>query len=348
MIEQTKRRIDLEISSFIEYIDEKYDLKNLSPLMFESIREYLLREGKRVRPLLFIFAHMGYSTRQDEPKNLFRAAISTELLHDFLLVHDDIVDRSDTRRGLPSMHKMLGKEIEGHPFVSFSGEDLAIIIGDVIYSMALEAFLSVEEEPERKEAAFLKFIESAFYTGCGEFIEILTGSKKLLEISKELIYKIYDYKTAHYTFVSPLLAGAMLAGAQGEDLAHLKQFGISLGRAFQINDDILGVFGDEKSTGKSSLTDLTEKKKTLLLWHAYENAGAEAKRDIQHILSKDLVTKTDLDKARKIMTEAGSLGYAKSEILALSERAAFSLKSTTMKDEYKAEIATLMKMILGA
>lgn len=341
-----RRQIDLEISVFIDFVGDKYNLENLSPLIFDSIKEYLLREGKRVRPLLFLLSYKGYATPGPDPKNLFRSAIGTELLHAFLLIHDDIVDRSQTRRGLPSAHRILAEKTANLPFLSFGGEDLAIILGDIVYSMAIEAFLSVETNPKNKEKALLAFVESAFLTGCGEFIEMLAGAKALQDVSEETVLSIYDYKTAYYTFVSPLLAGAILAEAPMADLKKLKELGLSLGRAFQINDDILGIFGEEEVTGKSSLTDLAEKKKTLLLLHAYNNADKELKLHLDNIIAKNEIGQVELELVRKIMLETGSLIYARRAIEELSSAAISILDEISLDGRYRLLLTDLVKKVL--
>ena len=135
----------------------------------------------------------GFSVKK--PKNLYRSALAIELLHNFLLVHDDIVDNSDIRRGQASMHKLLEKKVKIPKKAGFTGKDLAMITGDIMYAVAIEAFLSITEDPLRKEAALKKFISTACYTGCGEFIELIYSIEDISKISKEQIYKIYDYKS---------------------------------------------------------------------------------------------------------------------------------------------------------
>ena len=157
-----------------------------------------------------MIGYLGYAGKT--APSLYRSAASLELLHDFMLVHDDIIDKSDTRRGQPSMHALLNKYLKNHRDIKFTGEDLAIIAGDVMYAMALHAFLSVREDPKNKEASFKKLIEAALYTGTGEFIELILSLKNIDAITKNDIYKIYDLKTANYTFSTPLVMGATLAG----------------------------------------------------------------------------------------------------------------------------------------
>ncbi|MBD3263807.1 MAG: hypothetical protein GF375_01740 [Candidatus Omnitrophica bacterium] len=322
-----KNKIDAELSRFLVCIEKTYRLKKISPLLYGSIRDFVLRKGKRIRPILFLTGYLGYS---DKPApNIYTSALAIELLHDFMLVHDDIIDKSATRRGKLAMHTLLNKKIRKNKDIKFSGEDLAIITGDVMYAMAIEAFLAVKEEPLRKEKALRNFIKAAVHTGCGEFVELLAGTKNIDKISQAEILKIYDYKTGQYTFSTPLSSGAILAGASSEEINKLSRLGIYLGRAFQIKDDLLGMFAEERKIGKPTISDLQEAKKTLLIWHCYKNAGGKDKKIIKKILSKKKVEKKDLLGMRKIMQESGSVDYANKKIKDLvrsAEKISSSLK----------------------
>ena len=340
-----KNRIEQELKKFVTSLDKYYGLSKISPILFRAIKEFSLREGKRVRPTLFILGYLGFTKKI--ATGLYTSALSIELLHDFILVHDDIIDKSSTRRGKPSMHAMLNNYLSAYKNVKFSGEDLAMVIGDVMYAMALHAFLSIKENPRQKEMALKKFIDAAIYTGCGEFVELLYGAKGIDEIKKEDIYKIYDLKTANYTFASPLAIGATLAGAPDKEVNRLFRYGIYLGRAFQIQDDILGIFSKKKEIGKSNLTDLQEGKLTLLIWYAYRQAGAKEKRAIKNILSKKNVVRTDLLNMRKIISGSGALGYARNEINDLIKKAQGLNRISAMKPRYKESLDNFSKEMLN-
>ena len=319
--------------NYIRGVDKLYALNSISPLLYQSIREFLFRKGKRVRPILFVIGYRGFS--KGAAQGLYRTAISLELLHDFFLVHDDIIDKSLTRRGQPSMHQLLNKHLTQHKNLKFSGEDLAIVVGDVLYAMALDAFLAIKEDMLRKEAALQKLIQAALYTCSGEFIELTKGIAPIEKITKEDIYKIYDLKTANYTFVSPLSIGATLAGADKKQLDILYKYGIALGRAFQIKDDIIGIFSSESKIGKPNLTDLQEGKKTILIWQAYKNSGFKERHVIKDILSKKRVTRYDLDKIRSIIRSSGALQYTKNEVRRLLHQAKETMYDSTMASRWK-------------
>lgn len=334
MFIEIKNRIEKELSGYILGLKRSYSLNKLSPLLINYIKEFICRDGKRIRPILFVAGYLGFA-KKSPPPGLYRSALSIELLHDFMLVHDDIIDKSDTRRGKPAMHALFNKYLLKYKGLKFNGQDLTIVAGDVMYALALESFLSIKEDPLRKEAALRQLIRAALYTGSGEFIELLAGAKDIGKITKEEIYKIYDYKTAYYTFASPLAIGAILAGAKTKEVDKLIDYGMNLGRAFQIKDDILGMFSDEKEIGKSILSDLQEAKKTLLIWYAYRNAGKDDRLEMTRILNKKTVVRKDLLKMREIIANSRALDYAKREVLAARKKAESIISSCRIKPAYK-------------
>ena len=344
MFLEIKKRIERELKKYIGNIDREYSLRKISPLLYNNIKEFVSRNGKRLRPALFIMGYLGYAKRAAE--GLYRTAVSLELLHDFMLVHDDIIDKSGTRRGRPSMHAMLNRSLKRYKNIKFTGEDLTIVIGDVLYAMAIHSFLSVKEDPSRKESALKKLAEAAFYTGSGEFIELLAGAKDIDRITRDEIYRIYDLKTSNYTFAAPLTIGATLAGAEEKETRKLHECGISLGRAFQIKDDMIGLFSSSKAIGKSILTDLKESKKTILIWHAYRRAGPRNRSAIKRIMSKNSAGMKDLLLMRRILKETRTPEFAKNEINSLLAKALAINSSTKMRREYKDCIIDYSRQIL--
>jgi geranylgeranyl diphosphate synthase type I len=342
MFVKMKIRIEKELSAYIKTIDKTYSLNSLSPLLFKRIKEFICRPGKRVRPVLFCIGYLGFSGKA--PAGLYRSALSLELLHDFMLVHDDIIDKSDTRRGLPSMHNLLGRSLSRKE--KFDGEDLAIVIGDVMYAMGLDAFLAVKENPANKEAALKKLISAALYTGSGEFIELLLGAKPIEQVSQKDIYKIYDYKTANYTFASPLTMGSTLAGAGKNQTNKLFSYGMLLGRAFQIKDDIIGTLGKEKDTGKSNISDIKEAKRTLLIWYAFNHARGKDKALIAKAMRGDILSHSAPANIRRIIADSGALDYAKKQIKSLFSAAQGHLRGLGMDKRYKDALEGFSRQIL--
>lgn len=344
MFLKIKNKIEAELARYLGGIDKAHSLAKISPLLSRSIKNYIARKGKRIRPLLFAIGYLGFTKKP--AAGLYKSALSLELLHDFLLIHDDIIDKSLTRRGAPSMHAMLNKPLIKCKDIKFNGEDLAIVAGDIIYALAIDAFLSVKETPQRKEAALKKFTEAAILTGGGEFVELLYGIKKIDKITIADIYKIYDLKTANYTFSAPLCIGAILAGAKIKELKILSDLGVYLGRAFQIKDDYLGIFAKERKIGKSNLTDLKEAKKTILIWHAYHNSDKKNKLTIKKIFAKNNADKRDLLIIRKILADCKTPQYAQGKINALIEKAELLIRRSGMLSAYKEAFINYAKEML--
>jgi geranylgeranyl diphosphate synthase, type I len=345
MFEEIKNKVEKSLRAHASSLGKIHRLDRISPVIAALIKNYVLRPGKRVRPVLFVAGYLGFA-RKERP-GLYTSCLSIELLHDFMLIHDDIIDKSDTRRGKPSMHRMLAQRIAAsRQNVKFNGQDLSIVIGDILYAMAIDAFLAIKEEPARKEKGLQRFIEAAMYTGSGEFIELMYGLSGIDTMRKQDIYKIYDYKTACYTFACPLSIGAILGGASDTDVQRLFDYGIYLGRAFQIKDDILGMFGKEQEIGKSTLTDLQEAKKTLLVFYAYRDSSNRDRAQIKRILTKENVDRADLEEMRAIINRSGSLAKASQEVADYAKKSSLLLEHCAVKPAVKHGLAAYSRQLL--
>jgi len=251
-----------------------------------------------------------------------------------MLIHDDIIDQSNLRRGKPTLHKILNKIVKT-PDDDKLGRDLGIIAGDIVYAFAIDAFLSIKEEPQHKEEALKYFIQTAAFTAMGEFIDTIHGVDKLSRVKEKDVFLNYTLKTARYTFDCPLVTGAILAGAPKKDIKKLSKLGILIGQAFQIQDDIIGIFDTEKNIGKSILSDLAESKKTILICHANETLKGKARKKFLFHFNKEKTTYQDLVAIRKVLIESGSLQYSMNHVQTRVEQAIKILDQLTMHDKYK-------------
>lgn len=333
-MKQLIKKIDLHLDRFLDQAEKKYNLGQIHPLLPKCIKDFSMRGGKRIRPLLILLSYQGYSNKKTIPTHILNAAISIELLHNFMLVHDDIIDSSDLRRGKATVHRMLEKIIKSNPSEKL-GTDLAIITGDILYALAFESFLKVKEPVERKEKALQFFIETTITTAMGEFIDTLHGYLELKDVKEKDVFLNYTLKTARYTFECPLLIGAALAGANNQQLKKLSDFGRALGQAFQIQDDVIGIFDTEKNIGKSLLSDLEESKKTLLVAHAFENLKGKKKAEFLKIFTKQKKTLQDLKCIRKIFIEINSLSYCLDQISTRIKKSNTILKSLKINIKQK-------------
>lgn len=323
MLNKIKNRVERELVIYLRSLNKTYSFDALSPALFRHIKGSLLQKGKRIRPSFFVIGYLGFSKK--EASGLYTSALSMEFLHNFVLIHDDIIDSSSIRRGAPSAHKMLSEYIAKYKDLKATGEGLAMILGDVMYALGISAFLTLAEDAGRKERALKKLIDAAVYTGAGEFLELMSGTENIDSITKEDIYKIYDLKTGIYSFSTPLVVGAMLAGAKEEELNKLFRCGIYLGRAFQIKNDL----------SDSSLEDLRESKRTILVWYAYNNSDKKSKLALKKILAKKDPARSELLKVRKLMIESGAIDCVKKEMAAFVIKAKSVHADSGMRKAYK-------------
>jgi len=335
MITTTLKKINKSLDIFMTRVKKDYKLHLVNPLLYESIREFSLRKGKRIRPLLLIFSYKGYSSPKKKiTPSLYNAATCIELLHNFMLIHDDIIDRSNLRRGKPTLHKLLRKIVKTNEPEKL-GYDLGIIAGDIVYALAIDAFLIIKEDPIRKEEALKYFIQTAAFTAMGEFIDTVQGAENLNKIKEKDVVLNYTLKTARYTFDCPLVTGAILAGANKKEVKKLSELGILIGQAFQIQDDIIGIFDSEKNIGKSILSDLAESKKTLLVCHAYEKLNSSERKAFKKNFTKPKKTYKDLLAIRKLFIRTGSLEYSINEVDKRIGKTVKIINSLKMKKTYR-------------
>ena len=146
MIEMLKKNIDLSLVAFMDRVKQDFKFQLVKPILYESIREFSLRKGKRIRPLLLVLSYMGYSRKGKKiSTSLYNASTCMEMLHNFMLIHDDIIDQSNLRRGKPTLHRLLGKTNKTENQEKL-GYDLGIIAGDIVYALAIDAFLAIKED----------------------------------------------------------------------------------------------------------------------------------------------------------------------------------------------------------
>jgi geranylgeranyl diphosphate synthase, type I len=333
MFGKIKRKIEEQLQAYVRALDRAYPIRKLSPHLYRNLKSFILSRGKRLRPVLFSLSYLGFARRP--ARGYASCAIAFELLHDFILIHDDIIDNSELRRGKPTLHKMFDTYINGFPHVKFTGKDISIIVGDLIYGLGIRAFMDIEEKPERKERALRKLLDASVYTGTGQFLELLSGLRPVGDVSKNDILRIYDLKTACYSFCAPLAIGAVLGGASAPVVKQLERCGLLLGRAFQVRDDILGLFGSEKEVGKSPLTDIRESKRTILIWHAFRHADQKTRSYLSNVLAKKDPGCRELEKIREIILAKGSLYYAGRVIEYLFSEAKAGLTRLPMKKRFK-------------
>lgn len=302
--------------------------------MVGFLRDFILNSGKRIRPILFCCGY--FSAGGKDEKNILKASISMELIHSYLLIHDDIIDRDDFRHGGVSMHNKYEKKYGcalGRDECNHFGVSMAIIAGDLASSFGHKTLADSKFPNEEKLKAIFEMNRIISNTVIGEAMDVALVFRE--KYCMKDIIDMQTYKTAKYTIEGPLRLGAILAGANKEFLDSLGEYSISLGIAYQIQDDIIGIFGEEKIIGKPVGSDIKEGKKTLLLLKAYENGDRGQKKILDALIGKKNITRDEIENVREIIETTGSLDFSKKEMERLRSIAMNNLEKIKMDEEYK-------------
>jgi geranylgeranyl diphosphate synthase type I len=245
--------------------------EELTPLV-KATEAFLLHGGKRLRPAFCYWGHRAAGAPDSEP--IIRAAGSLELLQACALMHDDVIDRSDTRRGAPSVHRRFAamhraEEWRGDP-ESF-GQAAAILLGDLALIWSDAMLTKSGFDAEALQRALPVWDAMRIEVMCGQYLDVVEQARGGGSVERAL--RVARLKSAKYTIERPLHLGAALGGGDGELMSALSDYGLPLGEAFQLRDDVLGVFGDPGVTGKPAGDDLREGKRTALVALALEGAN---------------------------------------------------------------------------
>jgi geranylgeranyl diphosphate synthase type I len=306
VLKKLKARIERRLSVFLK--EKVKEAGRVSPLLQEMTyhgMEFVMRGGKRIRPALVYYGYLAGGGRNE--KAILDASICVELIHNYLLAHDDIIDRDELRRGKPTIHKhyqnFYRKLENGEHF----GNSAGILIGDLLCNFGYESLTNAKFSETLKNRALARLNQMLAEVIFGEMLDVFLGIRKLLK--EKDILKILKYKTAKYTIEGPLHIGAILAGSNKKTLRILSQYNIPLGVAFQIQDDILGIFGEVKATGKAVGADVREGKQTLLIFRAMQQASERQRKIIKQTLGNNKASAEDIQKIKEIVINTGSLEY---------------------------------------
>ncbi|MEC5150045.1 polyprenyl synthetase family protein [Cryobacterium sp. GrIS_2_6] len=261
--------------------------------------------GKRVRPALVLAAYAGLGGT--EMSLAIPVAVSFELLHTAFVIHDDVIDRDLHRRGVANVAGRFTERALAHGAVGTQtgawATTAAILAGDLALSEAHRALALLPIGAEQRGRLLDLLDRAVFVSAAGELADVTNTASKT-PLSVEEVTVTLEQKTAVYSFEAPLMAGAVLAGASEEAIVALGRFGRLVGVAFQLTDDILGVFGDPARTGKSALTDLREGKQTALVAYAGRTDDWPA---IAPFVGKADLTQDEAEEAKRLLRTCGAL-----------------------------------------
>lgn len=292
---------------------------------YSNIKEFIMRGGKRLRPVSLVNAYFGVGGKNRG--DIYKASIAVELLHNATLIHDDLIDHDETRRGKETFHVKYRNWYNEH-FKGGRGEDfgmtMAILGGNTVYNLGVEALLEsgfsaelVCKAVDRYQRVFEEIIEGVMY-------EMILSFKDHVKLDEYM--KMIKMKTAALLEASVEI-GAILGGGSEEQIQSLKEYSVLVGQAFQIQDDILGTFGKEEETGKPTDGDIKEGKKTALVVYALESAGPKELSVLRSVLGKRSATSKEVESVRKIFLETGALEKAREKAIKLKEEAKEKIKN---------------------
>ena len=335
-------RVEVRIDHLLAAEIERW--KAVDPDLAEpltSLRDLVLAGGKRLRPA---FCHWAFVGAGGDPRDpvVVDAGGALELLHTFALIHDDVMDGSLTRRGLDAVHvdfqtrhtasAWLG---EGRRF----GEGVAILVGDLAF---VYADLLLAGAPR---AALDVFTELRLEVNIGQYLDLLGTVRG--GGSREEAHRICVYKSGKYTVERPLHLGAALAGRLDELAGPLSAYGLPLGEAFQLRDDLLGAFGDESLLGKPVGDDLREGKPTALVAMARERASGEAARLLAERFGRGDLSDDEVSTLLDGLVETGALAQVEERIEALVEESLRALDDAPLSDDARGHLAELAWFVAG-
>ena len=290
-------------------------------LLYKMMRDYPSRHAKGLRPFLCVTACKAAGGSE---KKAMLTAACLELFQHWILIHDDIEDESELRRGEPALHRKYT-------------EALALNAGDALHARMWGALLS-NQKVLGVEAALKvmgEFSTMVNETTEGQHMELSWVHDRRWDLRESDYYEMCTKKTAWYTVASPTRLGAIVAGAGDGVLASLKEFGLKLGVAFQIQDDSLNLVGEEKTYGKVKSDDILEGKRTLILLHALHASDRDERKKLVAIMDKEREKKTsaDVSYVLSLFEKHGSIPYARRKAKELMEDALASFRGTPLRGD---------------
>lgn len=350
-----EKEVDLEITKFLKTIvfelDKRleiywdgeieknfgYDVgqKRLVREMLKHIKDHNMRGGKRLRAALVC---LGYLLNNDEvDKKIWRVMEGVELVHTALLIHDDFMDEDKLRRGSVTTHEYYANGDKHY------GDSMAVNAGDVVMNLGYSRILESGFEPELLVKMVNHLVRGVANTAFGQAYDV--SLPKLGKMESEAVLAVQWTKTAIYTFENPLWMGAWLGGADEGVFELIKIFSEKIGIAFQMQDDILGVFGDTSKTGKSDDSDLRQKKITLLITKVMELGSDEQKKMLLNFWRSIEVEEKMIGEIKEIIVKSGALSTVEREIKRLSEEALMVLEDMKRKKLNQRTISLLHQLV---
>jgi geranylgeranyl diphosphate synthase type I len=331
-----KQVFDKEFKRYLEF--QVKAAKKISPItgeLMEHIKEFSLRGGKRIRPALFYHSYIAHGGK--DRREALKASLSIELSETYLLIHDDIMDNDILRRGGVTIHegyrKIADEKFNDKSNPRLFGTAMGINAGDVACAMSNHILASAKFNQAYINNAIAEFNHVYIKECYGQTLDVYSELRGNIEPSD--VIQVHRLKTVPYTFDGPIKIGAILAGANRRAIKNLEKFSVPLGTAFQMQDDILGMFGSEEKLGKPVISDLKEGKKTLLILEALKRSNRVQKEIVKSNLGNKNISTSGLQAVRKVVEDTGSLESSKRMAASLVSKAMRAMKAMKLEREGK-------------
>ncbi len=324
-------RVRAAVDAFVEARARELDAIDPALAALTGAAADLIRSGgKRLRPAFCYWGWRGAGGAADGPEGdaAVVAAASLELLHTCALVQDDVMDGSATRRGRPAAHRRLAATHRDAGWVGDQatfGSSAAVLLGDLLLVWADQMLAGSGLSDPAIRRAWPVYSHMRAELICGQYLDLVGQVSETLDLTAAL--QVARYKSAKYTVERALHLGGVLAGADRPLLEAYSGFGLPIGEAFQLRDDVLGVFGDPAVTGKPAGDDLREGKRTALIALAHTRTDAAGRRVLHRLLGNPLLDAAGVDELRTVIVGAGALAGVEDMISDRTRAALAALRS---------------------
>lgn len=328
-----KKRIDKKLEIYLNKgVQEAQKEDPFMGKLASDVKRFVLSGGKRFRASMMYYGYLAAGGEDKE--EIIRTCMSVELIHAFLLVHDDIMDRDEVRHGQPTLHALYRDMAKTHypgKDARLFGDSLAISLGDMLSSMGNQILFDSSFSSDRIVRALGYLQKIVSHTVIGQIKDVRMGFD-LSVVKEEEVLKMYEQKTARYTLEGPLALGAILAGRDDTYIQSFEPYALSVGIAYQIQDDVLGIYGKQSIAGKTMGSDIEQGKVTLLVARVFSHGNEEQKKTLRGLLGKPM-TKTSLQEVKDIFEQSGALEYVRERNKTFLKEGARSLEYIECKNE---------------
>lgn len=349
MLADFRDRHDEALRAYLERKRAEMPGRRESRDLVDVLRSFVESGGKRLRPALTYYAYRAFGGRSDE--DVFPLAMSTELLHTYLLIHDDIMDRSELRRGEPTAHVRFRDRHPGNGRpgdAEHFGRSGAILAGDLAHTWAVELFQEARP-PERGRRSDLDRTFSAMCTEVvsGQYLETIVPHQDHSGMSEDELLEILRLKSGRYSVERPVQLGSLLAEDGPGEGEPLGRFARPLGEAFQLQDDIMGSVGNADRAGKPGGLDLIEGKLTVLVHHALRASSDEDRRRLRRTLEDPRPGETKVEEAQAVIRRSGALAHVRRMISRRLDRAEAAVEEARVDEEARIFFGGLVDYLRG-